>query len=450
MEKIISNIKLIFSRIIDNIDLTFIISLVYLLFIGFIAIYSASSNLSNPTRYITTQFAALFIGFIGMLVLASFNYQYYKHFGKFIYFISCVLLISVVLFGAEHKGTKGWFDLPFFSFQPVEITKLMLILSIAAFIDNHWKEVTKISVFIETLCFTVVHFLLIMLQPDFSSTISYFPITLVMLYVAGAKLTHIAGIIMYGSISVLIPLLITFFKLQPELVQNSPVLNFLVNAPSNIQSIVIIFCSVILIVILIKWFLYKLRIPIGWVYPILFLSIIFSGAISSVVVNKSLKEYQRKRLIVFLNPEIDSRGAGYNIIQSKITIGAGQFSGKKFFKGTQTQLGFLPEQRTDFIFSVIGEEGGYLIAQLTLLFYFLFIWRALVVAKQAKDRFGSLVAIGIATMFAFYSVINLGMVMGLMPVTGLPLLLVSYGGSSMMSSIFAVGILISVHIRRFS
>jgi rod shape determining protein RodA len=271
-----------------------------------------------------------------------------------------------------------------------------------------------------------------------------------MLYVAGAKLTHIAGIIMYGSISVLIPLLITFFKLQPELVQNSPVLNFLVNAPSNIQSIVIIFCSVILIVILIKWFLYKLRIPIGWVYPILFLSIIFSGAISSVVVNKSLKEYQRKRLIVFLNPEIDSRGAGYNIIQSKITIGAGQFSGKKFFKGTQTQLGFLPEQRTDFIFSVIGEEGGYLIAQLTLLFYFLFIWRALVVAKQAKDRFGSLVAIGIATMFAFYSVINLGMVMGLMPVTGLPLLLVSYGGSSMMSSIFAVGILISVHIRRFS
>ena len=109
----------------------------------------------------------------------------------------------------------------------------------------------------------------------------------------------------------------------------------------------------------------------------------------------------------------------------------------------------MPEQRTDFVFSVIGEEGGYFIAQLTLLFYFLFIWRALVVAKQAKDRFGSLVAIGIATMFAFYGVINLGMVMGLMPVTGLPLLLVSYGGSSMMSSIFAVGILVSIHVRRF-
>lgn len=441
-------IKSIFVRIIDNIDLTFVISLAYLLFIGFIAIYSASSNLSS-NRYITTQFVALFIGFIGMFLLINFNYQYYKYIGKFIYLFSCILLVLVLFFGTEHKGTKGWFDLPFFSFQPVEITKLMLILSIATFIDKHWKEVTKISVFIKTLCITIIHFFLIMLQPDFSSTLSYFPITLVMLYVAGAKLTHIFSVILYSSISVSIPLIITFFELQPKLVQSSSILSFFVNVPSSLQSIAIIFGSIILIIVLIKWFLYKIRINISWRYTIIFFSIIIAGALSSVVVNKTLKEYQRKRLIVFLNPAIDSRGAGYNIIQSKITIGAGKFFGKKFFKGSQTQLGFLPEQRTDFIFSVIGEEGGYFIAQLTLLFYFLFIWRALVVAKQAKDRFGSLVAIGIATMFAFYGVINLGMVMGLMPVTGLPLLLVSYGGSSMMSSIFAVGILFSIHIRRF-
>ena len=443
-----SKIKSIFVRIIDNIDLTFVISLSYLLFIGFIAIYYASSNISG-NKYITTQFVALFIGLIGMFLLVNFNYQYYKYIGKFIYLFSCILLVLVLFFGTEHKGTKGWFDLPFFSFQPVEITKLMLILSIATFIDKHWKEVTKISVFIKTLCFTIIHFLLIMLQPDFSSTLSYFPITLVMLYVAGAKLTHIFSVILYGSISVVIPLLITFFKLQPNIVQSSSILSFFVNVPSSLQSIAFISCSIILIIVLIKWFLCKIKINISWRYTIIFFCIIIAGALSSVVVNKTLKEYQRKRLIVFLNPLIDSRGAGYNIIQSKITIGSGKFSGKKFFKGQQTQLGFLPEQRTDFIFSVIGEEGGYFIAQLTLLFYFLFIWRALVVAKQAKDRFGSLVAIGIATMFAFYSVINLGMVMGLMPVTGLPLLLVSYGGSSMMSSIFAVGILVSIHIRRF-
>lgn len=444
-----TNTKSIFSKIINNIDLTFLISLLYLLFIGFIAIYSASSNLDNPTKHITTQFVALSIGAIGMIFLASFNYQYYKYFSKFIYILSCILLISVLIFGTKHKGTKGWFDLPFFSFQPVEITKIMLILTIAAFIDNHWKEISKLSVFIKTLCLPLGHFCLVMLQPDFSSTLSYFPVTLVLLYVAGAKLTHIFAVILYGGLAVLIPLLVTFFKLQPELLQSNKVLNFFISAPSNLQNAAIILGSIILIILLIKWFLNKLRIPLGWTYPLIFLSIILAGSFSSVIVNKSLKEYQRKRLIVFLKPEIDSRGAGYNIIQSKIAIGSGKFLGKNFFKGTQTQLGFLPEHRTDFIFSVIGEEGGYLIAQITLLFYFLFIWRALVVAKQARDRFGSLVAMGIATMFAFYAIINLGMVMGLMPVTGLPLLLVSYGGSSMMSSLFAIGILISIHIRRF-
>ncbi len=442
-------IRLIFSKIIKNIDITFFISLLYLLFIGFVAIYSASSNLDNPTKHITTQFIALSIGTAGMLFLAGFNYQYYKHFRKIIYILSCLLLISVLLFGTQHKGTKGWFDLPYFSFQPVEVTKIMLIIVLAAFIDKHWNEISKLSIFVKTLCITLGHFILIMLQPDFSSTLSYFPVTLVLLYVAGARLTHIFAVVLYGSLAVLIPLLVTFFKLQPKLLESSKVLTFFVTAPSNWHNAAIILGSIILIIFLIKWFLSKLRISISWAYPIIFLAIVLAGSFSSIVVNKSLKEYQRKRLIVFLKPEIDSRGAGYNIIQSKITIGSGKFSGKKFFKGTQTQLGFLPEQRTDFVFSVIGEEGGYFLAQLTILFYFLFIWRALVVAKQARDRFGSLVAMGIATMFAFYAIINLGMVMGLMPVTGLPLLLLSYGGSSMLSSMFAIGILISIHIRRF-
>jgi rod shape determining protein RodA len=122
--------------------------------------------------------------------------------------------------------------------------------------------------------------------------------------------------------------------------------------------------------------------------------------------------------------------------------------GKGFTKGTQTQLGFLPEQHTDFIFSVIGEEGGWLISQLTLLFYFLFIWRALAIAKDARDKYGSLIALGIASMFAFYAFINIGMTMGIMPVTGMPLLMLSYGGSSMASSLCAVGILMSINVRR--
>jgi rod shape determining protein RodA len=170
--------------------------------------------------------------------------------------------------------------------------------------------------------------------------------------------------------------------------------------------------------------------------------------VSSTFVERSLKDYQRRRLVVFLNSHIDPRGSGYNIMQSKIAIGSGKFTGKGLKKGTQTQLGFLPERHTDFIFSVIGEEGGWIIAQFTLIFYFFFIWRGFVIAKESRDRYGSLVATGITTMFAFYAVINIGMVMGMMPVTGVPLPFLSYGGSSIFSSFCAIGILCSIHIRR--
>lgn len=444
------NNKSIFEKIIENIDWIFWISLIFLVSIGCLAIYSASLNYDNPMKFIITQFAALFIGLIGIIFLASFNYQYYKHFNSLIYALSCLLLISVLIFGTTVRATKGWFNFGLFSFQPVEVTKIMLILVLAAFLDNHWKDIQKLSVFCKALCITGGHLFLIMLQPDFSSTLSYFPVTLILLYVTGARLTHLFSIILYGSLAMGIPLFVTFFRLQPDLLQSHQILNFFVNATTDFQSAALILGSIIVLVFLIKWFLNKLRIHVGFIYPVIFLSLIIAGSFSSVVVEKSLKEYQRKRLIVFINPEIDSRGAGYNIIQSKIAIGSGKILGKGFFKGTQTQLGFLPEQRTDFIFSVIGEEGGYLLSQLTILFYFFFVWRGLVIAQHARDRYGSLVATGISTMFAFYGIINIGMVMGLMPATGLPLLLLSYGGSSMVSSMIAVGILMSIHLRRFN
>jgi rod shape determining protein RodA len=191
-------------------------------------------------------------------------------------------------------------------------------------------------------------------------------------------------------------------------------------------------------------------VAIPFIYPLVLSLIIALGSVSSLGVQKTLKEYQRKRLIVFLNPEVDPLGSGYNIIQSKIAIGSGQAFGKGLFSGTQAQLGFLPEQHTDFIFSVLGEETGFIFSMLTLIFYFVLVWRALVVAKESRDRYGSLVAVGIAVMFAFYATINMGMVMGMMPATGLPLPLLSYGGSSMVSALWALGILFSIHIRRFT
>ena len=438
-----------FTNIITNIDPLFWISLFFLISVGFLGIYSASLNFANPTKYVSTQFIALIIGCVISIFLVSFNYQYYKHFRWSLYIFACLLLITVLFLGSTIKGTKGWFNFGLFSFQPVEITKIIFILVLSGFLDAHRKEVEKISNFLKCLFIMLGHVFLIMLQPDFSSTLCYFPITLVLLYIAGSKIIHLGAVILYGSLALGIPLLATFLRLNMQSGQESPLLMFLLNATSSLKIALLILLALIAIIIIIKWFLNKLKIPIGWTYPIIFLLIIIAGSFSSVIVDKSLKEYQRKRLIVFLKPTIDSRGAGYNIIQSRISIGSGRFSGKGFFKGTQTQLGFLPEQRTDFIFSVIGEEGGYILAQLTIFFYFLFIWRALVIAKNARDRYGSFVATGIAAMFAFYSIINIGMVMGCMPITGLPLPLLSYGGSSMLSSIIAIGILLSIHIRSY-
>ncbi|SJZ92961.1 rod shape-determining protein RodA [Selenihalanaerobacter shriftii] len=161
-----------------------------------------------------------------------------------------------------------------------------------------------------------------------------------------------------------------------------------------------------------------------------------------------LKEYQLMRLIIFWNPNLDPLGYGYNIIQSKIAIGSGGLLGKGLFDGTQSQLGFLPEKHTDFIFSVLGEEFGFIGVAVVLICYFILIWRAIKVALEAKDDFGQLLVVGILSMFIFHIFENVGMVVGIMPITGIPLPFISYGGSSLLTNILAIGLIINVNIRK--
>jgi rod shape determining protein RodA len=343
---------------------------------------------------------------------------------------------------------RGWFDFGFISFQPVEIAKVMFILSLASFLDKRAEDSGKVSFLIFAFAMLAGHLMLIMMQPDFSSTLSYFPVTLTLLFMAGVNLFYLFCITVLGSLAVGIPLLETFLDMQLKSLGNEFFLKSLaVSLKTGWIDIYII--AAVLFLIVGGWcLLRKLRVKIPIIYPVILCAAILIGCVASIPVEKSLKNYQRKRLVVFLNPKVDPRGAGYNIIQSKIAIGSGRFTGKGFKRGTQTQLGFLPEQHTDFIFSVISEEGGWIMSQLTIFLYFLFIWRALTIARCARDRYGSLVASGFAAMFTFYAVINMGMVMGIMPVTGMPLLLLSYGGSSIFSSLCAIGILCSIHMRK--
>lgn len=168
------------------------------------------------------------------------------------------------------------------------------------------------------------------------------------------------------------------------------------------------------------------------------------GLASMPLVWHFLKDYQKERLEVFINPQDDPLGAGYNIIQSMIAIGSGGISGKGYLQGTQTQLSFIPEHHTDFIFSVVGEEWGFVGCVVVLGLYYFMIQRTFEISRKARDREGSLLALGIASMFAVQIVINVGMTVGLLPVTGLTLPFISYGGSSLVFSFAAVGILLNI------
>lgn len=167
-----------------------------------------------------------------------------------------------------------------------------------------------------------------------------------------------------------------------------------------------------------------------------------------ILYNFILPEHAKKRIDIFLNPESDPRGSGYNIIQSKLAIGAGQLTGMGLLKGNQTQLGYLYPKTTDFIFSVISEEMGFIISGTIIVLYVILVTKAIYIAKTAKDTTGALVASGIAGVLLFHMAENIGMVMGLLPITGVPLLFVSYGGSSMITSYILIGILLNISSKR--
>lgn len=185
----------------------------------------------------------------------------------------------------------------------------------------------------------------------------------------------------------------------------------------------------------------------GIPWRILF-GLMVAGVACMPLIWQFLKDYQKMRIMVFLDPNVDPLGSGYHIIQSKIAIGSGGLFGKGLFAGTQSQLNFLPENHTDFIFAVIGEEFGFVGAVILLVLYLILLLRGIQIAKESYDVFGRLLAVGITSMLAFHILVNVGMTTGIMPVTGIPLPLVSYGISALTTDILAVAILMNIHMRK--
>ena len=290
---------------------------------------------------------------------------------------------------------------------------------------------------------------LILREPYLGGTLVYGPIMLAMLYFAGIPPIYLLAVIFYGGVAAGIPLISTYFSMQPQLLNLHPLANFLVTSPTGTRSgIEFLFLSTSLIFGL-WWFIRQLQIRLPWQYPGFLSLIVAVGVYSAHLILRLIKDYQRKRLVVFLSPGFDPLGAGYHILQSQIAVGSGRLFGKGLFSGSQTQLGFLPEKHTDFIFSVIGEEMGFFWASVVILAFAVLVWRAFVIATESQDRFGSLIAVGVGCLFGFQCVMNIGMTLGLLPVIGVALPFVSYGGSHMVSAMIAIGLLQSVNFRRY-
>lgn len=339
--------------------------------IALLSLYSASHQ---PTGEMSKNFALQQLIWMGFAVLLSvfiiwFGYERALDYAYLIFGLNLLLLLSVFVIGATRLGARRWFSLGIFSLQPSEFCKVGFILALVKYVSDNTDRLHNIRVVITALVIGMVPMVLIIKQPDLGTAIVFLPILFLILFMAGARIVHLMGILLAGLSS----------------------------------------------------------------FPLLW---------------HILKEYQRKRLLVFMNPNADPLGAGYTVIQSKIAVGSGGFFGKGWLSGTQNQLNFLPERHSDFIFSVIGEEWGFLGAFLLLGLFLLLIMLLLGIAKTTNDSRGRLLVIGIVATLWFQIFINLSMTIGLVPVVGLPLPLVSYGGSSLVTTMALLALALSVQLKR--
>lgn len=352
-----------------------VVSVLLILMIGLLCVFSSchQKGIFLKSDFFYKQLLWSVIGLFAMFFMSRFDYRRLSLFIFPLGIFVTASLIFVLFRGRAIMGAQRWISFGFFSFQPSELAKFVLILVLAKYFSrkvivdsSHISRYPEIfRELIMPFGISLVPILLVMAQPDLGTALVYLFIFFSMLFFSGAPMRYIAGLAGCG-------LAIT---------------------------------------------------PVFWHF---------------------LKDYQKSRLLVFLNPNMDPLGAGYTVIQSKIAIGSGRFFGKGWMSGTQSQLNFLPERHTDFIFSVFGEEWGFFGSIILLALFVMLIFMLLRISETAKDQHGKLLACGIASVLFFHVFINIAMNLGACPVVGLPLSLVSYGGSSLVFNMMAIGIAINV------
>jgi len=360
---------------------------------------------SNYLSHILTGFLGYFLAFLISYIPLERLRKYLIPF----YFCTLISLFLIYFLGITVSGAQRWLSLGIFSFQPSEVAKLSTVLTLALVLDK--KIISTIRDLILPLLVVIIPWLLIFFQPDLGTSLVLLVLTAVMLYWSQMPIEWILILVLCIVTSIL------YLTLPPFLIFWIPFIGYLAYRSSKKKIIFSVFAisSHLLVA--------KLT-PILWQY--------------------GLKEYQKDRLVSFLDPNRDPLGGGYHLLQSKIAIGSGGFFGTGLLQGKLTKLQFIPEQHTDFIFSALGEELGFLGCIIVLLLFFVLIKKLINIATNARSDFESLIVIGIASIFLFQIIINLFMTIGLGPVTGIPLPFMSYGRTSLIINYISIGFVLSI------
>jgi len=384
-------------RLLRKLDHTLIAVLTMIILFCLTVMYSATKETDlleygSGYYHVIRQLFWVFLGLGAMLFMLGIQYEDLAKHLKALYVLNLIMLGAVLFVGHSALGAQRWLPLGPFKFQPSEFSKLIIIICFAAFLVQREGKLSRLKDLIPCFVFIGVPMLLILKQPDLGTSLVFMAIMFGMLFAAGARPLLLIGL-MVGGLSVISLWIGAHFWVEAN----------------------------------------------GPVY-------IAGHEISNIWI--PLKDYQLKRLTTFFNPWQDWHGEGYHIIQSQIAIGQGGFWGRGLFQGSQTHGDFLPIQETDFIFSVVGEELGFIGAVALLFLFFIVLYRYILIAVNAKDSFGTLLAAGVISMVTFHVMVNVGMTTGIMPVVGIPLPMFSYGGSSMITNLAAMGMLLNINMRR--
>jgi len=359
-----------------------------------------------------------------ILAITSIPGRYFHAFAYIFYGLSLVLLLAALFMGVSTKGAERWIIIAGFKLQPSEFAKIGLLLVLARYLSEKSVSLSNISSFIMPGILILVPFLLVMKQPDLGTAMVFCAMALPMFFWGGLTLLEV------------------FFIISPVISLTLSAIPLILSYESHHSwGIMGAF----------PWGVFFLGLCALLYYsrPAMFITVgvvianLFTATIVTVVWNSILKDYQKMRVISFVNPQADPFGAGYQVIQSKVAIGSGHLYGKGFLQGTQTKLSFLPEQHTDFIFSVLGEQFGFIgCTGVVLLFLFLVI-RGFLITQSLRNRFFNLVVIGAVSIIGFHIFVNSAMTMGIMPVTGIPLPFLSYGGSFTLTVAILIGLILN-------